>query len=83
MQPTCDWLPGKRGGEQGRGEIMCGVARKIIGVVGTERMLSNMGCIANGHIWYVRCTFHGVRTVSLWLSQGLLPHSADKMLFPP
>ena len=27
MQLTCDWLPGKRGGEQGRGEIMCDVAR--------------------------------------------------------
>ena len=57
MQLTCDRLTGKRGGEQGRGEIMCGVARKIIAVVGTERMLSNMGCIANGHIWYVRCTY--------------------------
>ena len=33
MQLTCDWLPGKRGGEQGRGEIMCGVARKIIAVL--------------------------------------------------
>ena len=52
MQLIRDWLPGKRGGEQGRGEIMFGVARKIIAVVGTERMLSNMGCIANGHIWY-------------------------------
>ena len=30
----------------------------------TERMLSNMGCIANGHIWYVQCTFYGVRTVT-------------------
>ena len=64
MQLTCDWLPGKRGGEQGRGEIMCGVAREIIAVIGTERMLSNMGCIANGHIWYVQCTFCGVRTVT-------------------
>ena len=33
MQLTCDWLPSKRGGEQGRGEIMCGVARKIISVL--------------------------------------------------
>ena len=64
MQLTCDWLPGKRGGEQGRGEIMCDVARKIIAVVDTERMLSSMGCIANGHIWYVLCTFYGVRTVT-------------------
>ena len=38
MQLTYDLLPGKRGSEQGRGEIMCGVARKIIAVVGTERM---------------------------------------------
>ena len=64
MQLTYDWLPGKRGSEQSRGEIMCGVARKIIAVVGTEMMLSNMGCNANGHIWYVRCTFYGVRTVT-------------------
>ena len=43
---------------------MCGIARKIIAVVGTERMLPNMGCIANDHIWYVRCMFYGVRTVT-------------------
>ena len=61
MQLICDWLPGKRGGEQSRGEIMCGVARKIIAVVGTERMLSNMGCIANGHIWYGVCSMVYVR----------------------
>ena len=59
MQLTCDWLPGKRGGEQGRGEILCGVARKIIAVVSTEKMFSNMGCITNG-----QCTFYGVRTVT-------------------
>ena len=43
---------------------MCGVARKIIAVVGTEKMLLNMGCIANSHIWYLQCTFYGVRTVT-------------------
>ena len=64
MQLTYDWLPGKRGGKQGRGEIMCGVAKKIVAIVGTERMLSNMECIANGHIWYVLCTFYGVRSVT-------------------
>jgi hypothetical protein len=30
---------------------MCGVARKIIAVVGAERMLSNSGESINGHIW--------------------------------
>ena len=62
MQLTCDWLPGKRDGEQGRGEIMCGVARKIIAVLALKGCFRI--CIANGHIWYVRCTFYGVRTVT-------------------
>ena len=47
MQLTCDWLPGKRGGEQGRGENMCGVARKIIAV------LTLKGCF---RIWDVSPT---------------------------
>ena len=47
MQLTYDRLPGKRGGEQGRGKIMCGIARKIIAVLALK------GCF---RIWDVSPT---------------------------